>query len=285
RCRRRVLLCDAGHPRNERSHALHCYLTRDGIAPAELLRLARADLRPYETIASRTVEVTGITREEDGSFGVALSGEERQRGRKLLLATGVNDDWPELPGAVEMYGKSIHHCPYCDGWEWRDAPVAVYGKGEEAAELALELTRWTRDIALCGDGPASIEPKARERLTHHGIPIREARIICLEGTDGYLERVVFAEGEPLARRALFFSAPQHQRSIFPAQLGCEFTSDGAVKTDMNEATCVPGLYVAGDASRRAQFAIVAAAEGVLAAEAINSALLKEDLARADAALH
>lgn len=280
RCRRRVLVCDAGHPRNERSHALHGYLARDSIAPGELLHMAREDLRPYETVELRAGEVTAVERQDDG-FMVTLAGVTQEQSRKLLLATGVKDDWPEIPGAEEMYGKSIHHCPYCDGWEWRDAPIAAYGKGKEVTALALELTGWSRDIAICGDGPADIEPKERDRLAGLGIGIHEERILSVEGHDGYLKRIRFARGEPLERRAMFFSAPQHQASLLPIQLGCEFSDEGAVKTDINAATCVPGVHVAGDASRHAQFAIVAAAEGAMAAEAINTALLKEDLARAE----
>jgi thioredoxin reductase len=118
----------------------------------------------------------------------------------------------------------------------------------------------------------------RERLEALELPVREERLVRLEGSRGMLERLVFAEGEPAARRALFFVTGQRQASDLPARLGCRFTEDGAVDTGKCEATNVPGLYVCGDASREAQFVVVAAAEGTEAGMAINKALLEEELA-------
>ena len=173
----------------------------------------------------------------------------------------------------------MFHCPYCDGWEVRDQPLAVYGKGEHGIGLALELTAWSRDLVLCTDGPSELSNDDLERLARHGVNIREEQVVRLEGTEGVLERIVFVNGDSLTRRALFFSTGEHQRSDLPAKLGCEFTDKGAVKTGECETTNVPGVYVAGDASRRVQLVIVAAAEGAEAAFAINTALLKEDLDR------
>jgi thioredoxin reductase len=275
RCRRRVLVCDAGRPRNAASHGLHGFLTRDGIGPADLLRIGREQLRPYNSVEVREVEVAGA-RCFDNRFEVTLSDGTRLRSRKLLLATGVVDHLPEVAGIEEFYGRSVFHCPYCDGWEVRDQPLAIYGRGEQGRGLALELTAWSDDLVLCTDGPAGLLAEDLKRLAEHSIAVREDRIARLEGTDGVLERLVFTNGETLARRALFFSAGQHQRSDLAAKLGCEFTDKGAVLTGEYETTNVPGLYVAGDASRLVQLAIVAAAEGAKAAFAINTALLKED---------
>ena len=276
RCRRRVLICDAGLPRNAASHALHGFLTRDGIEPAELLRIGREQLRRYDSVELRAIEVTDASYFGDG-FEVTLSDGTCRRSRKLLLATGVVDHLPEIAGIEDFYGRSVFHCPYCDGWEVRDQPLAVYGRGEHGQGLALELTAWSDDLVLCTDGPAGLTAEDRGRLAKHSIEVREEWIAHLEGTDGMLERIVFTNGATLARRALFFSTGQHQRSDLSAILGCAFTDKGAVQTGEYETTNVPGLYVAGDASRLMQLAIVAAAEGAQAAFAINTALLKEDL--------
>ena len=276
RCRRRVLVCDAGHPRNARSHGLHGFLTRDGIKPAEFLEIAREQLRPYETVELRGIEVTSATRLSNG-FELTLLGGETVSARKLLLATGVRDELPELEGMKNFYGLSVFHCPYCDGWEMRDQPLAVYGNGENGSGLSLELLLWSPDLVLCTDGPSQLTAEQTERLAHHGIEIREDKISRLEGRDGVLEYIVFANGERLARRAMFFSSGQTQRSDLAKQLGCEFTEDGCVATGEYEATSVPGLYAAGDASRLVQFVIVAASEGAQAAVAINKELIKEDL--------
>lgn len=278
RCRRSVLVCDAGNPRNARSGGLHGYLTRDGIEPAEFLRLGREELRRYPTVEFHRGEVVDARR-TSGGFTVTCAGGLQFQARKLLLATGVVDRLPEVDGLRELYGQSVHHCPYCDGWEWRDQPLAVYGRAEAGWALALALTVWSDDIVLCTDGPTGLSAKEQEELAMAGVEIREEPIARLEGTDGKLERILFTHGEPLSRRALFFGDAQHQGSHLAEQLGARFNEKGTVDTGTCEATNVPGLYVAGDSSKEAQFVIVAAAEGTEAGMAINKALLKEDLAQ------
>ena len=277
RCRRRVLVCDAGHPRNAVSHALHGFLTRDGIEPAELRRVGRDQLRCYPTVEVRDIEVVDAKCESHG-FAVTLGDGTALSCRKLLLATGVSDLLPEIDGFQTFYGRSVFHCPYCDGWEVRDQPLAIYGRGEHGVGLALELTAWSADLVLCTNGAARLSGQDVDRLTCHGIGVREEPVARLEGRDGILERIVFTTGDVLERRAMFFSTGERQRSDLAARLGCAFTEKGAVQTGEYEITNISGLYVAGDASRLVQLAIVAAAEGAAAAFAMNTAMLKEDLA-------
>lgn len=278
RCRRHVLVCDMGDPRNARSAGLHSYLTRDGIKPGDFLQLGRQEVERYPSVEFRQVEVLDATRSPEGFRLVCADGSQISS-RKLLLATGVVDELPPVEGLTALYGTSVHHCPYCDGWEWRDQPVGIYGRGEEGLALALGLTAWTEDLVLCTDGPSGLSPEDLEQLSSEGVDVREDRVARLEGTDGLLERIIFRNGESLARRALFVCCGQHQRSALARKLGCRFTSKGAVATGACEATDVPGLYVAGDSSREAQFVTVAAAEGAEAGMAINKALLKDDLAQ------
>ena len=276
RCRRSVLVCDAGKPRNWASHALHGYLTRDGIDPADFRAIGRRELQRYETVELRDIGATDAEC-RDGRFHVTLADRTEVSARKLLIATGVLDNLPEVPGITELFGRSVFHCPYCDGWEVRDQPIAVYGKGSRGLGLALELTGWSRDLVLCSDGPSEIDAEGRERLARNGITIREERVRAVEGTDGMLQRIVFDGGEPLPRRALFFTTGQFQQSSLAVHLGCEFNDKGTVRTGKYESTHLRGLYVAGDASRAVQWVIVAAAEGAEAAFAINTDLIAEDL--------
>jgi thioredoxin reductase len=276
RCRRKVLVCDIGSPRNARSRGLHNYLTRDGIQPPEFLELARREVARYPTVEFREIEVLDATRSPDG-FRVLCADARQISSRRLLLATGVVDELPALAGLEELYGVSVHHCPYCDGWEWRDQPIAVFGSGEEGKALALGLTVWSEDVVLCTSGNSGLSEEDLEQLAQRGIEVREERVVRLEGQEGLLQRILFETGESLARRALFLCSGQHQRSALARKLGCRFTSKGAVDTGTCEATDVPGLYVAGDSSKEAQFVIVAAAEGAEAGMAINKSLLKEDL--------
>jgi thioredoxin reductase len=277
RCRRRVLVCDSGRPRNAASLALHGYLTRDGVPPRELLAIGRRELANYDTVELRDVSADDAICEPDGGFRVTLEDGAVVRSRKLLIATGVCDNLPAIDGFQEFYGRGVFHCPYCDGWEVRDQPLAIYGNGDRGVGLSFELTAWSRDLVLCTDGPAEIPSDDRARLERHGIAVREDRITALEGSDGTLHRIVFATGGALPRRALFFTTGQFQRSALAIRLGCEINEKGTVRTGKYESTHLPGLFVAGDASRAVQWAIVAAAEGAEAAFAINTDLIKDDL--------
>jgi len=272
-----VLLVDTGRQRNRCSLAMHGYLTRDGIPPQDFLGYARQELTVYETVTLRSVAATGAEQVTDG-FLVTFSDGTTAEAPTLLVATGVVDELPDIEGIGEFYGRSVHHCPYCDGWEHRDEPIAVYGHGEHAANYALGMMQWSRDVVLCTGGPAQLPADARASLDRWGIPVHEEAIVRLEGADGRLERIILKHGAPLERTALFFCTDQRQGSSFAAHFGTQFTREGAVKTGKAERTSIPGFYVAGDASKDAQLVIVAAAEGAEAAIAINTELTRRDLA-------
>jgi thioredoxin reductase len=274
RSRRRVLVCDSGHPRNAASRAMHGFLSRDGMPPAEFLRVSREQLSQYETVEMRDVEVVNAECRQS-RFHVTLQGGVRLTGRKLLIATGVVDNVPTIPGFKDLYGQCVFHCPYCDGWEVRDQPLAVYGRGARGLGLSLELTGWSRDVVLCTDGPSELDADAVAKLTRNGISVREERVARLEPAEGL--RILFERGQPLPRRALFFTTGQTQQSALARTLGCDINEKGTVRTGKYETTHLSGLYVAGDASRAVQWVVVAAAEGAEAAFAINTDLLKEDL--------
>jgi thioredoxin reductase len=256
---------------------MHGYLTRDGMPPSEFLAVARRELAQYDSVELRHVEVTSAECQPGGHFKVTLVTGEELESRKLLVATGVADKVPDLPGFADLYGRSVFHCPYCDGWEVRDTPLAIYGRGRRGYGLAVELTAWSRDLVLCTDGPCELDDEQRGKLERNGIRVHEGRVARLDGEDGVLQHVVFESGERLPRRALFFSTGQEQQSDLSLRLGCEINEKGTVRTGQYEATHLPGLYVAGDASRAVQWVVVAAAEGAEAAFAINTDLIEEDL--------
>jgi thioredoxin reductase len=270
RCRRQVLVCDAGKPRNATSRALHGYLTRDGVAPLEFLRLAREEVRQYG-IEPRASTVTSITCVKDG-FRLTLDDGETVSTRAVLLATGVHDQLPDVPGLEECYGITVHHCPYCDGWEVRDKQITVLGEGAGAAALALSLKTWTREVSVCTNGRARMHSRHRQQLDEQRIPVYEPIIERVDHLGGHVQRLLLADGRAVPCDAVFFSTGQQPQSDLPRQLGCELTRKGVVKTDHLGQTRVAGLYVAGDASRDVQFVVVAAAEGAKAAVAINKSL-------------
>ncbi|HEX9494813.1 MAG TPA: NAD(P)/FAD-dependent oxidoreductase [Candidatus Limnocylindria bacterium] len=274
RCRRTVVVFDAGTPRNQAAHAVHGFITRDGSAPQELLDAARAELARYPTVQLRRDVVADVAGTR-GAFRVTATGAPVDA-RRLLLATGVTDVLPGIEGLPALFGRTVHHCPHCDGFEYSDRPIGVYGQDGPGVEAALAMLAWSDDIALLTDG-RPLDAADRDRCARAGIAVREAPIARLEGKAGLLERVVFAEGPPLPRAGLFLVSGQRQQSPLAARLGCEFAADGTVVTDRHEVTRVPGVYVAGDANTGEQMVVVAAAEGTLAAVKIHAALWEEDL--------
>jgi thioredoxin reductase len=259
-------VCDAGTPRNAAALALHGFLSRDGLPPGELLRYGREEVARYG-IGWRSARVVSVV-PGLGLFEVTLDSGERLHARKLLIATGVTDRLPRIDGFAACYGRSVHHCPYCDGWEWRGARLAAFGNGKGGAALSLSLLTWSADVHLFTNGPLRLDPQ-RRRLEAHRVVVHESPIVALEHDDGRLRAVRLASGEVVPRAALFFANGQRQQEPFAAQLGCELTRKGTVKTDRYGQTCVPGVFVVGDASFDVQFAVVAAAEGAKAGVRIN----------------
>lgn len=271
RCRRRVLVVDEGLPRNRHAEAMHGYLTRDGISPSEFLRAARDEIARYG-VEYRRIKAHNA-RAVDKGFVVELDGDIHCFARKLLIATGVADDLPPVPGIEAFYGSTVHHCPYCDGWENRDKRLAVYAR---KPGLAFALLTWSSDVMLFTDGPARFTRAEREHLSQRGIAVHAGKIARIEGESGSMRRIVLENNQSIERDALFFSTAQHQACNIAEGIGCMLNRRGTVDTNKLEMSNVPGVYVAGDASRDVQLVIVAAAEGAKAAFAINIALQRDD---------
>jgi len=276
---REVLLCDTGTPRSWASKEMHGFLTRDGIPPTEFLRLGRSELTRYPSVVFRKGEVTSAARMSDGHFAVTVGTGRPVRSRKLLIATGVFDHLPRIEGIEQFFGTSVFQCPYCDGWEVRDAAIAVYGKRRRGFEMARALTAWSSDIVLCTDGAAKLSAIEMTQLKRNGITVVEERIERLEGRRGRLREIVFRGSRRLARAALFFDTPSSNQSRLAESIGCQFTREGGIKCGKYEATSVPGVFAAGNIIKDVQLVIVAAAEGTRAAFGINRALTREDFER------
>ena len=274
---RKVLMFDQDLGRNRFTKKLHGFITREGTPPLEFRRMAREDLTRFDNVRHEVVQIVRAARITTGGFDVFTADGRSFTARRLLLATGVMDNVPDIPGIRDLYGQSVFHCPYCDGYELRGKPLAVYGRGKRGYGLSLELTGWSRDILLCSDGESGLTAEEEAKLIANGTTLNEKPVARLKGKDGILERVVFTDGTSVPRRALFFTQGQTQCSDLARTLGCDFNEKGTVSTGKYEVTNIPGLYVAGDASRDVQWVVVAAAEGAEAAYAINQELIKEEL--------
>jgi thioredoxin reductase len=275
RCHRAVLLCDGGKQRNLRSRAIHGLLGREGRSPLVFLEEARQELTRYKTVTVRDMEIIDIKPAGEG-FEFTCADGTTGSAAKVLLATGLADKLPELAGIESLYGISVHHCLYCDGFEYAGKRVAAYGKGDKGADLAVMMKHWMSDVVVCSDG-TEVSAQATRRLQEHKIPLRPEPILSLEGTNGELTKIVFARGPDLPSSGLFFSTGCNQASALCERLGCKRDAKGGVVIDRNtEESSVPGVYVAGDVSRDVLLVAVAIGEGAQAAVAINKALLRRD---------
>jgi thioredoxin reductase len=272
RCRRRVLVIDDARPRNARAHHVHNFLTREGTPPARLRALARREVR-RRGVALRRARVTAAVRRRDGGFDVTASG-RRIGTRTLLLATGIRDHAPAIPGLARYVGRGVYYCSYCDGYTVRDRPLVALGHGVGGADLALALTTWSSRVTYCTNGTPRPRGRICDRLGRYGIAVRSDRVVALEGAHR-LERLVLASGTRLPCAGLFIQEGDRPQSDLAERLGCELTRAGSVRTRTGGRTTVPSLYVAGDAADDVRAVVVAAASGAKAAFAINKELREQ----------
>jgi thioredoxin reductase len=273
RCMRKIIVFSSGEHRNALSHAMNGFISRDGTPPQDFLALARQDLQKYDVdIREKTIVKAKLA---DGMFQVTDTDNQVYTSRRLLLATGVKDRWPELPGIEPFNGKSVHHCPYCDGWESKNKALGAYGKNRDAVGLSLSLKTWSSDVTLYTDGTRRLRREDLQLLERNRVKICTAPIERVEGEGTQLQRVLLAGGLSMPCEAIFFSTGTEQRCDLVQQLGCDLTSKGVARTYKNQMTNIPGLYVAGDAARDMQLVIVAAAEGTKAGVQINKELQEE----------
>lgn len=275
RARRRVLVYDHGQPCNRFSHASHGFLTRDGVAPADLLAIGREQLAPYTTVDIRSAVVNAVYRHE-GGFRVETADGEHADARKVILATGIRDQLPALEGIEQLWGKSVFHCPYCDGWEVRDQPLVVYGEDEGLYHQAHMLLQWSRLLTVCTGGKLAIAPEQRAFFARHNVHVIETPIARLEGTDGNLAHMVFGDGSTLDSRVMFIRPIRQQHYPLVAMLGCAINENGVVQIDALGRTSVESIYAAGDLSNSIRSVAASVAQGSSAAAGVNYDLIMED---------
>lgn len=287
RYRRRVLTFHHNSPRNLYSHGVHGFLGHHGIMPVELLARGRDEVTKHGGLIVEGC-VTKVERIAAEHFRVQTGDVESAEdetsksfaARRILLATGLRDLTPDCPGFTDFYGVSVHHCPDCDGYEVSGKRVAVLSHGREAIGFTLNLLTWTDKLTLLTNGDeADITDEHRAKLAHFNIPTTNRRITGLEGDTKtkQIERVRFEDGEPLECDALFFNLGTEMSGELHEMLGCRLDDEcGLIAVDEAQQTSVEGVYAAGDITPHSQLAIVAAAEGAMAAIHIHKSLIPEE---------
>lgn len=270
---RKVLVIDEGKPRNRFAEKMNGFPTRDGIPPFEFLEMSRQELGNYgvRIISGR---VTRIHKEKDG-FKV-IAGQQSFACRKVLLATGLQDRLPALPGVENFYGKGVFHCPYCDGWPYRNKAIAVIAEKPAAAiAYCKTMLNWTGRLFLLSDYTSRLSAGKTAELERLGVEITNGCVEKLAGR-GHLESISLKGGRKIRVAALFFSTSSHQKSELADMLRLQYNRKGAVKFNKYMESSEKGIYVAGDMVKETQLVVFAAAEGARAGVMINQALIRED---------
>lgn len=298
-----VVVIDSGDPRNWETRAINGYTGLPGVRPADLRGRARDECRQYgatlldgcvvrarpagddlvaldfepiaETKAEQDATGPGTSRAPDDNMPSPQS--QSVRARRVLLAFGLKDEWPKLPGLRRVYGATAHVCPDCDGYETRGKRVLVIANGRKAVGMALALRTWTPEIVVCTNGePAELDDALRARLDDLRIPVVTAAITCVLSEGERVRCVELDNGESLGCDEIFFALSQRLADDLGAQLGCRRDEDGRIVVDERYQTTVANVYAAGDIIPGSQIAIAAAGDGALAAVAIHRSLLPEE---------
>jgi thioredoxin reductase len=274
RARRRVLVVDAGRPRNRFAHESHGFLGQDGRSPAAIVATARAEVLKYPTARFLAGEATDARADGD-DFVLSLAQGADVRARRLVLATGIADELPALPGLQERWGATVLHCPYCHGYEAADGRLGVLAVGEASVHQALLLPDWSGDVTLFVNGTFEPTEEHRARLALRGVRVEERRVESLAGDAPALAGVRLAGGETVPLDALFTAPRTRPASPLAERLGCAFDEGPfgpVVRTDARKETTVPGVYAAGDLARERHTATWAAADGVMAGMSAHQSL-------------
>ncbi|HVL27870.1 MAG TPA: NAD(P)/FAD-dependent oxidoreductase, partial [Acidimicrobiales bacterium] len=264
RHRRRVALVDGGERRNRWVEHTHGYLGLDPVEPAQLVATARHALLAYPTAEICEAAATSARRRPDGTFGVSTTGGDFVT-RRLVLATGVEDSFPDVDGFFDHYGASVFHCPTCDGYEARDRRVVAFGWSEHVAAFALGLLDWAAEVTVVTDGSRfEGDAACRAALARNEVAVLEDDAVALLGRRGALEGVRLRGGATVPCELAFFSIAHRPRSELAVHLGCALTGEGCIVVDGDQETTVPGVYAAGDVAPGIQIVQVAAAQGAVA---------------------
>jgi thioredoxin reductase len=278
RARRRVLVVDSGTPRNAPAAHMHGFLSRDGLPPGELLGLGRAEVQGYGGEVVKAV-VTELVQCDQFRFRVLFSDGRRVSARRLLVATGLRDDLPDIPGLRDRWARDVLHCPYCHGYEVRDRRLGVLGGPPDAVRYAQVVRQWADDVVFFAP-TGTLTQAQRSEMVARAIGIVEGAVQRVLIKDDRLRGVELNDGRTIRRDALFVPPRFVPNNHLLTGLGCDLGEDGWVTTGPNGHTSVAGVWVAGNVANPRAQVITAAGEGSAAAIAINADLVDEDVRNA-----
>lgn len=271
RARRRVAVVDAGRPRNAPASHMHGFLSRDGLPPAELLTLGRAEVAGYGGDI-----ISGTVTELHPGFRATLADGTVLGARRVLVTTGLGDRIPDTPGLAERWGRDVLHCPYCHGYEVRDQPLGVVGGGAEAVAHAVLIRQWSDDVTLFA-GDADLTPEHAEVLAARDVRVQPGAVRRIVVEHDALRGVEVESGDVIDCAAIFVRPTFTPHDALLRDIGCDVDEQGWTVHDAAGTTSVPGVYVAGNAADPRAQVVTAAGQGSAAAIAINADLVAEEL--------
>lgn len=275
RARRNVAIFDNGTNRNRVTQESHGFITRDGIKPHEFKAISMKELQAYPSISIFSETILEIEKDTGNNLYVISTNQQQYQAENILLATGIQEEF-SLQQIREYYGKSLFSCPYCDGWEMRDLPLAVIAENEAHAHHFAKLVfNWSKDLIVFTNG-AAVSTDVQNDLKRHHIQVYTASIKQLHGNEGILESIELENGEQIARKGGFVVPSFYRPNQFAEQLLCQTDENGVIITDGVGRTSVKGVYIAGETEKAGPSSLlIAAAEGFRAATSINMDLTLE----------
>lgn len=270
-----VVLIDSGDPRNWETRGINGFLGSHGIKSPDLRKRGRADAEHFgaKLVDGAVATVENVNGER---FNLVLESGEKIASRRLLLAIGIKDVWPRIPGLADCYGETIHVCPDCDGFETKDCKTVVVGSGRKAVGMAMAIANWTTKIVICTNGePANMEQKHLDKLEALNVPVLEAKVEKVSSENREIRCITLEGGMQLDCDRLFFAIGQYPADDLGAQLKCERDDSGLIVIDDHYHTSVLNVFAAGDIVPGPQLAVAAASDGAIAAVAIHASLVPD----------
>ncbi|MDH5032022.1 NAD(P)/FAD-dependent oxidoreductase [Chryseobacterium cucumeris] len=272
---RNVLVIDNGKPCNRQTPHSHNFVTHDGKTPAEIAKLAKQDVGKYGTVRFYNGTVVKTSKANE-SFVIETSTGEKFYAKKLILASGVKDIMPDIPGFAECWGISVIHCPYCHGYEVKNEITGILSNGDMAYEFSKLIFNLTKNLTLFTNGKAVLNDEQLEKLKNNNIILNEDEIKEVKHENGFIQKIIFKNGKEVPLQALYAKIPFEQNINVSDDLGCELTEQGFIKVDIMQKTTVSGLFACGDNVTMMRSVANAVAQGNFAGAMVNKELSDDE---------
>lgn len=270
---RNILIIDNGKPCNRQTPHSHNFITHDGKTPKEIAALAREQVEKYSTVKFHEGTVIKISR--NGDFSIETREGKNFHAKKLILASGVKDMMPDIPGFAECWGISVLHCPYCHGYEVRNKATGILADGDMAYDFTKLVYNLTKDLSLFTNGKSVLSGEQKEKLAENKISLIEDQVESIAHENGYIRKIIFKTGKEISLNALYAKIPFTQ-NVDVSELGCELTEQGFIKVDFLQKTNIPGLFACGDNVTMMRSVANAIAQGNFTGAMVNKELTEEE---------